>query len=303
MALEGGTKAIVAALFANLGIAVAKFVGWILTGSSAMLAEGIHSMADSGNQALLLLGGRWSKRPADEIHQFGYGRERYFWAFIVSLVLFSLGAVFSLYEGISKLLHPHEPENLLIALTILGVAIVLESYSFYTAWKETNNLRGDMPLMQFIKTTRNPELPVVLLEDMGALVGLVIAFISVLLSATVNPIFDAIGTICIGVLLGIIATYLAIETKSMLIGEGASEPQAAFIRKVIDAEPGINKLLNMRTLHTGPEEFLLAIKVEMDPTLTYNQVAHKVNELEARIRELVPHARYIFVEPGLDGNG
>ena len=303
MALEGGTKAIVAALFANAGIAIAKFVGWGLTGSSAMLAEGIHSVADSGNQALLLLGGKWSLKPADDIHQFGYGRERYFWAFIVSLVLFSLGAVFSLYEGVHKLLHPHEPDNLAIALGILAVAIALETYSFWTAWKETNKIRGNQSLMQFIKTTRNPELPVVLLEDTGALVGLVIAFISVLLSALINPVFDAIGTIGIGVLLGVIATYLAVETKSMLIGEGASEGEAAFIRQVVSAEPGVLKILNMRTLHTGPEEFLLAIKVEMDHSLHYDQVAQQVNHLEAKIREVVPHARYVFIEPGLDGQG
>ncbi|WP_336249891.1 cation diffusion facilitator family transporter [Stomatohabitans albus] len=303
MASEGGTKAIIAALIANVGISIAKFVGWGFTGSSAMLAEGIHSFADSGNQMLLLLGGRWAKRPADDIHQFGYGRERFFWAFIVSLILFSLGSVFSLYEGIHKLVNPHKPENLIVALIILAVAILLEGYSFITAWKEANKLRGNYSLWEFIHITRNPELPVVLLEDSGALVGLVIAFISVLLSELVNPVFDAIGTICIGLLLGAIAIFLAVETKSMLIGEGASEQEATMIRKVIDLEPGIVKLLNMRTLHTAPEEFMLAIKVEMDSTLSYAEVADQVNALEMKIREVVPHARYIFIEPGLDGQG
>lgn len=303
MALEGGTKAIVAALLANAGIAAAKFVGWGLTGSSAMLAEGIHSCADSGNQALLLLGGRWAKKPADAVHQFGYGRERYFWAFIVSLVLFSLGAVFSMYEGIHKLMHPHAPENLGIALGILGVAIGLESYSFYTAIVETNKIRGTQRLWDFIKTTRNPELPVVLLEDLGALVGLVLAFISVCLSAFVNPVFDAVGTIAIGLLLGVIAIILAVETKSMLIGEGASDQQVAFIRQVVMNEGGVVEILNLRTLHTAPEEFLLAMKVQCDSHLTFDEVADLVNTLEVRIREVVPEARYVFIEPGVHGRG
>src|SRR5688572_21687581 len=207
-----GTKAVIAALFANMGIAVSKFIGYAITGSASMLAEAIHSVADSGNQGLLLLGGHRARRKADETHPFGYGRERYFWAFIVSLVLFSLGGAFAIFEGIEKIRHPHDLDSAGIAIAILVVAIGLETFSFRTAIVESNKVRGDATWWQFIRRSKNPELPVVLLEDLGAEVGLFIALGAISTSIiTDDPIYDGIGTLMIGFLLTIIAIVLAVE--------------------------------------------------------------------------------------------
>src|SRR5688500_2690734 len=229
-----GTRAVVAALLANAGIAIAKFVGFIITGSASMLAESIHSAADSGNQGLLLLGGKRARRAADATHPFGYGRERYFWAFVVALVLFSLGGAFAIYEGISKIRHPHPVDSPEVAVGILVLAILLETFSFRTAVVEANHVRGDAGWWQFIRRSKNPELPVVLLEDLGALVGLVLALAAVGTTlATDDPIWDGIGTLSIGVLLTVIAIVLAIEMKSLLIGETADATVEASIRAAI----------------------------------------------------------------------
>ncbi len=223
MASEGSRRAIIAALVANIGIAVAKFVGFLLTGAASLLAEALHSAADSGNQALLLLGGKKAKRRATAEHPFGYGRERYFWAFVVALVLFSLGGLFAIFEGIEKLRHPHELESVGIAIGILLVAIVLESYSLHTAVKEANHVRGDESWWSFIRHSKSPELPVVLLEDTGAEVGLFLALTGVLLAHfTDEPRWDAAGSLGIGILLVVIAGILAVEMKSLLLGESAS---------------------------------------------------------------------------------
>ena len=295
-----GTKAVVAALLANTGIAVAKFIGFAITGSGAMLAEAIHSVADSGNQALLLLGGRRAKRRPTPEHPFGYGRERYFWSFVVALVLFSLGGAFAIFEGIEKIRHPHELESIGVALGILGVAILLESWSFRTAIKEATPLKGDATWWQFIRRSKNPELPVVLLEDLGALVGLVIAFSAVLVAhVTEDAIWDGLGTLCIGILLTVIAIVLAIEMKSLLIGEAAAPTTEARIKDAIESDPSVTRLIHLRTEHLGPEELLVGAKVQLTDTPTATDVAAAINRVEHAVRAAVPEAGVMYVEPDI----
>ena len=298
MSASGGNKAILAALGANLGIAIAKFVGYLITMSSSMLAESIHSLADTSNQALLLLGGRKSRKLADAEHPFGYGRERYVYAFVVSIILFSVGGVFSLYEGIDKLSHPHELETPIVAVIILVVAIGFEGFSFRTAIVESNHVRGTQGWISFIRRAKAPELPVVLLEDFAALIGLVLALSGVGLTwATGNPTFDAIGTICIGVLLVLVAIVLGIETKSLLVGEGATVEDTTKIRDVINAQPQVESLIHMKTLYLGPDELLVAAKVAFARTKKLAEVAAAINDLEVAVREAVPAARVIYIEP------
>jgi len=298
MSASGGNKAILAALGANLGIAIAKFVGYLITMSSSMLAESIHSLADTSNQALLLLGGRKSRKLADAEHPFGYGRERYVYAFVVSIILFSVGGVFSLYEGIDKLSHPHELETPIVAVIILVVAIGFEGFSFRTAIVESNHVRGTQGWISFIRRAKAPELPVVLLEDFAALIGLVLALTGVGLTwATGNPVFDAIGTICIGVLLVLVAIVLGIETKSLLVGEGATVEDSNKIRDAINAQPQVESLIHMKTLYLGPDELLVAAKVAFARTKKLAEVAAAINDLEVAVREAVPAARVIYIEP------
>ena len=298
MSASGGGKAIIAALLANLGIAVAKFVGFLLSGSSSMLAESVHSLADTGNQGLLLLGGRKSRKLADASHPFGYGRERYVYAFVVSIILFSIGGVFSLYEGIDKLQHPHELENPIIPLAILLVAIVLESFSLRTAVRESNHVRGKESWISFIRHSKAPELPVVLLEDCAALLGLVFAFTGVGLTVlTHDAAWDAIGTLAIGVLLVLVAIILGIETKSLLVGEGANTGDAVRIRDAINAHPEVEALIHMKTLYLGPDELLVAAKLAFAKSKKLSDVAASINTVEAAIRAAVPAARVIYLEP------
>jgi cation diffusion facilitator family transporter len=298
MAGTHGTKAVIAALLANLGIAVMKFVAYIFTGSGAMLAESIHSVADSGNQALLLLGGQRAKRAPTPSHPFGYGRERYFWAFVVALVLFSLGAAFSIYEGIEKIRHPHEVESPAWAFGVLGVAIVLETLSFRTAIHESLPLKGDASWWSFIRHSRIPELPVVLLEDLGALLGLIFALAAVALTViTGDTLWDAIGTLMIGTLLGIIAIVLAWEMKSLLIGEAATTQKQRSIEAAINGHGRVHRLIHMRTEHIGPEELLVGCKVEFDGGMTMDELAAAVNDVEAAVRAAVPEARIMYIEP------
>jgi cation diffusion facilitator family transporter len=298
---EGGTRAILAALFANLGIAIAKFIGFLLTRSSAMLAESIHSVADTGNQALLLFGGRSANREPTPDHPFGYGRERYFWAFVVSVVLFALGSLFALYEGISKLRHPHELDSPAIAIGILALGILLEGYSFRTAVVAANNVRGDASWWAFIRNAKAPELPVVLLEDLGAMLGLMIAIFAIgMVLVTDNPRWDGAGTVSVGVLLGIIAIVLAIEMRSLLIGEAARPSDRQAILDTIAASLDAERLIHIRTQHLGPEELLVAAKVAFAPTMSFAEVATAIDEIEAAIRDRVPHARVIYIEPDVD---
>ena len=300
MAAEGGTKAILAALFANAGIAVAKFVGFLVTGSSSMIAEAVHSVADTSNQGLLLLGMRTSKREATSEHPFGYGRDRYFYSFIVALVLFTLGSVFALYEGIHKIQEPESLTTAYVAVIILVVAIGLESYSFRTAIVESRKVKGDAGWVQFIRQAKTPELPVVLLEDAGALFGLVLALAGVGLSVlTGNPVWDGVGTICIGVLLGVIAIILIIEMKSLLIGEGSGPAELHAIRAAL-TDGNIDRVIHIKTQYVGPDELLVAAKIAVRGSRSTADVAGAIDEAETRVRAAVPAARMIYLEPDLD---
>lgn len=301
MSTAGSTRAILAALLANAGIAVAKFVGYLITGSSSMLAEAVHSVADTSNQALLLFGQRQARREADALHPFGYGRSRYFYSFVVALVLFTLGSVFALYEGYHKITHPAELTSPLVAVAILVVAILLESYSFRTAMVESKPLKGKGSWWRFIRTSRNPELPVVLLEDSGALVGLILALAGVGLTVlTGNPVWDGIGTAAIGVLLGIIAVILMIEMHSLLIGEGATAVEDEAIRAALEQTEHVDRLIHIRTQYLGPDELLVAAKIALAPTTDLATVASTINAAEAAVRAAVPAARVIYLEPDLD---
>lgn len=302
MSADGSTRAILAALLANAGIALAKFIGFLITGSSSMLAESVHSVADTSNQGLLLLGQRQSRKEADPLHQFGYGRSRYFYSFVVAMVLFTLGSVFALYEGYHKISHPEELTSPIVAIVILVVAILLEGYSFRTAVKESRPLKGSGSWWRFIRNSRNPELPVVLLEDSGALVGLAFALTGVgLTMLTGEPVWDGVGTVAIGLLLGAIAVVLMIEMHSLLIGEGATRGEDRAIRAAIDKTDNIDRLIHLRTQYLGPEELLVGAKIALAPSTDLATVATTINAAEAAIREAVPAAALIYLEPDLDG--
>jgi cation diffusion facilitator family transporter len=300
-----GTRAVVAALLANVGIAVAKFAGFLITGSASMLAESVHSVADSGNQGLLLLGGHRAKRAPTEEHPFGYGRERYFWSFVVALILFSVGGLFALYEGIEKIRHPHELESVPVAIGILVFAILLESLSFRTAVREANHVRDpQVGWWEFIRRSKQPELPVVLLEDLGALVGLVLALVAITIAhVTDEPAWDGVGTISIGVLLIVIAAVLAIEMKGLLIGESASLSDQQKIAAAIEVEPSVARLIHMRTEHIGPDELLVGAKVELVPGLSVGEAVDVVNRVETSVRRAVPAARIMYLEPDVFRTG
>lgn len=300
MSAGGGTKAIIAALAANAGIAVAKFAGFLVTGSSSMLAEAVHSLADTSNQGLLLLGQKTSKRRATREHPFGFGRERYFYSFIVALMLFTLGAAFALYEGIHKIIEPQPLETPVVAVVILLVAICLEGYSFFTAMGESRKIKGNVSWWRFIRQAKEPELPVVLLEDSGALIGLVFALLGVGLSVlTGDPVFDGIGTVFIGVLLGVIAIILIVEMKSLLIGEGATETDLATIVDELAAGK-VERVIHIRTQYLGPDELLVAAKLALVPGLDTAAIATAIDDAEARVRAKVPVATLIYLEPDLD---
>lgn len=301
MSASGGSKAIIAAFLANMGIAIAKFIAWFLSGSASMLAEAIHSVADSGNQLLLLLGGRKARKEADAEHPFGYGRERYVYAFVVAIILFSVGGLFSIYEGVDKLTHPHELENVWIPIAVLVIAIVLESFSLRTAVRESNHVRrAGQSWVSFVRHAKAPELPVVLLEDIAALTGLVFALFGVGMTAiTHNPIFDAIGTLMIGTLLILVAITLGIETKSLLVGEGANPDDHAAIVRAIEAGGEIQRLIHMKTLYLGPDELLVAAKLGFPHDKALGEVALDIDAVERRIREAVPSARVIYLEPDI----
>jgi cation diffusion facilitator family transporter len=298
---SGGAKAIVAALLANTGIAVTKFVAFLFSGSSAMLAESVHSVADAGNQLLLLVGGRRARKAADIEHPFGYGRARYIYAFIVAIILFSIGGVFSLYEGVSKLQDPHPLENAWLPIVVLSIAIALESFSLRTAVRESNHVRGTQGWIQFIRRAKAPELPVVLLEDVAALLGLSFAMLGVGLTIiTGDSMWDAVGTIMIGVLLVLVAVVLGLETSSLLMGEGASVDDVRAIRDALDAHDGVISVVHMKTLYLGPDELLVGAKVTFSPGTDIERVAVIINELEVAVRAAVPIARVIYIEPGLE---
>ena len=300
MSTSGGTKAIVAALAANLGIAVMKFVAFLFSGSSSMLGESIHSLADSGNQVLLLVGGKRAQRKATPEHPFGYGRERYVYAFLVAIILFSLGGLFSLYEGIHKVQHPEPIDVPWLPIAVLIGAIVMESFSFRTAIKEANLVREGVGWVQFIRRATAPELPVILLEDFAALTGLVLALIGVsIATATGDGIWDGAGTIAIGVLLVLVACVLAVETKSLLLGEGALGNVLHKITAAAEAGDSIEKVIHMQTMYLGPDELLVAMKVAVHRSDTAADVADAINEVEQRVRQAVPTVSAMYVEPDI----
>jgi cation diffusion facilitator family transporter len=295
-----GRTAVVAALLANLGIAVAKFVGFTITGASSMLAEAFHSVADSGNQAMLLFGSRLARKGPDPNHPFGHGRSRYFAAFLVAVVLFTLGSLFSFYEGYQKLRHPHELESPAVALAILVIALVLEGFSLRTAVREASPMRGRQSWWSFIRTTKQPELAVVLLEDSAAEFGLSLAVVGVGLAAiTGDPLYDALGTLAIGGLLAVVAIVLGVEMYSLLLGEAASPEEQEAVRREITSTPGVARLIQLRTMHLGPEELLVAAKVELDPSLSADDAARVIDRAQADLRAAVPSARIIYLEPEL----
>ena len=298
MSAGGGRRAIFAAMAANAGIAVAKFVAFLVTRSASMLAESIHSLADTSNQGLLLLGGARAQRRATSIHQFGYGRERYFWAFVVALILFSLGGLFAIFEGIEKIRDPHELSSTGWAIGVLVLAIGLEGYSFRTAIHEARPLKGERSWPEFIRRARSPELPVVLLEDSGALLGLVFALVGVVVaSITGNAVWDGVGTLVIGVLLVVIALVLTIEMKSLLIGEAATDDDNQRLVAALSGTDGVQRVIHLRTQHLGPQDLLVAGKIELDGGLTVVEVTDVIDAAEAAMRTAVPAARLVYLEP------
>jgi cation diffusion facilitator family transporter len=293
--------AILAAFVANMGIAATKFVGFLITGSSSLLAESIHSVADSSNQGLLFLGGRQATRAPTELHQFGYGRVRYFWAFVVAVVLFSLGGLFSAYEGYHKVADPHDIDSPAVAIGILALALVFEAFALRTAVRHATPQRGRRSWTRYIRESRSPELPVLLLEDSGALLGLVFALVGVLLTLiTGNPVFDVLGTLAIGVLLVCIAVVLAIEMRSLLIGEAASPELQHKIEAEFERADGVRRVIHVLTQHIGPEELLVAAKLEFDPELTTTQLVDAINACEKSVRAIDgAGAARIYVEPDI----
>ena len=293
-------RAIIAALLANIGIAITKFIAAAISGSASMFAEAIHSVADSGNQFLLIIGGRRSKRAATATHPFGYGRSRYIYAFMVSIVLFSIGGMFSLFEGVSKLSEPHELENAWLPLTVLGIAIVLESFSLRTALHEAKKARGKASLVKYIRHAKSPELPVVILEDIAALLGLVFAFAGVSLTVlTHDPIYDAYGTLAIGALLILVAIILGAETSSLLVGEGATADDTALIRDALEVVVGKGAVIHMKTLYLGPDELMLGAKISVGKAATGEEIADTINAAEESVRNAVPATRVIYLEPDI----
>lgn len=300
MSSGGSTKAVVAALGANLGIAVIKFIAFALSGSASMLAEGVHSVVDSGNQGLLLLGGRSARRRATPEHPFGYGRDRYVYGFLVALMLFSAGGLFALYEGVQKVRHPHHIDDALIAVIVLAVAIVLESFSLRTAIGESKGLKGTDSWIGFIRHAKTPELPVVLLEDVAALIGLVLAFGGVGLAVlTGDGVWDGIGTCAIGALLISVAIVLVVETKSLLLGESAAPVEVSAIERALLGE-GVDRVIHLRTMHLGPDELLVGAKVAMPADMSLAAAAAAIDAAEVRVRAAVPSARVIYLEPDID---
>lgn len=300
-ATEGGMRAVLAALLANLGIAVSKFIAFAFTGSSSMLTEGIHSLADSGNQVLLLVGNKRSKAQADAEHNFGYGRRRYVYGFIVAIVLFLVGGLFSLYEGFHKFANPEEVSDAWIAFLVLGVAIALEGFSLRTAIKEANHTRGSRSIPRYLRDARQPELPVILLEDAGALLGLVFALFGISMAViTGDGRWDGVGAMAVGTLLVVIAVFLAFEMASMLVGESALPEEAEAITRALEASPGVLRVIHLRTLHAGPDELLVGAKVAVAPSQTGAEIAALIDQAEVALRAAVPSATYVFIEPDID---
>ena len=298
MAHGGERRAVLAALAANFGIAVVKFLGFAITGAASLLAEAIHSFADTGNQGLLLFGDARAARNPTAGHPFGFARERYFWAFVVALVLFSGGGVFAVYEGVHKLSHPGEPTALWLAVSILVAAFVLESFSLRTAVREARPLKGDASWAAYLRHSKSAELPVVLLEDLGALVGLVFALCGIVAAeVTGDQRYDAIGSLAIGGLLMVIAGVLAVQMRSLLIGEAAAPEVDARVIRIVEDDARVVRLTDLRTQHFGPHEILVGVELELDHTLTGIELTEALREIEDRIRVEIPDILEVYLEP------
>jgi cation diffusion facilitator family transporter len=275
-------------------------VAFAITGSTSMLAEGVHSVVDSGNQGLLLVGDRSARRRATSAHPFGYGRDRYVYGFLVALMLFSAGGLFALYEGVEKIRHPHALESPAVAIIVLLVAIGLEGLSLRTAVRESRETKGTDSWVGFVRHAKSPELPVVLLEDTAALTGLVLALLGVVLATvTHHSVWDGIGTVAIGLLLVSVAVILVIETKSLLLGESAAPGHLRAIEEAL-VGGGVQRVIHLRTMHLGPEELLVGAKIALPPATSLADVATAIDAAEARVRSAVPAARVIYLEPDLD---
>lgn len=293
-------KAIFYAFLANLGIGIAKLSAALYTGSGSMLAEAIHSFADTSNQVLLFIGLKRSRRKPDEKHPLGYGKVIYFWSFLVAILLFSMGGLFSIYEGIHKLHETDSLQSIWIALIVLGISIILETLSLYGAMKEINKIKGDMTLLQWLKESKHAELVVVFGEDVAALVGLSIAFIFVLLSYLFeDSMFDALGSIFIGLLLIIISVLISIRIKSMIIGESANELVNRQINEIISNMPQIERVFRVITVQFGPD-IMLSAKIKMKPPQNLEQVVQNINQLERHIKEKIPEIKWSFIEPDIE---
>tara|TARA_R110002049_G_scaffold157184_4_gene322193 strand:+ start:1880 stop:2809 length:930 start_codon:yes stop_codon:yes gene_type:complete len=290
-------RAILYAFVANFGIAIAKTWAAMFTGSGSMLAEAIHSYADTGNQVLLFLGLKQSRREPDEEHPLGYGKLSYFWSFIVAILLFSMGGLFSIYEGMHKLSHPEELSKLWVAMLVLVFAIFLEGGSLLGCIREINKVRGKRPFMEWLKHTRNSELVVVLGEDIGAQLGLVLALgFLIMASVTGDPMYDALGSICIGVILIIISVFVAWRIKSLLVGRSADPQIQEAIDDVIRDHENIERVFNTITIQYGPDT-MLAAKICMNPAISINDAVDSINHLERELKERVPNLRWCFIEP------
>jgi cation diffusion facilitator family transporter len=301
MSTEGGTKAVIAALIANTGIAISKFVAFAITGSTSMLSEAIHSVADALNQVLLLIGGKRSRRVADDKYQFGYGRVRYVYGFMVAIVLFMVGGIYSLYEGWHKWNHPEPVTDHWVAIAVLSIAILLEIFSFRTAIIETNKVRGNRSFAKFVKDARQPELPVILLEDFGALVGLVFALIGVSAAViTGDGRWDGMGAMAIGSLLIVIAVILVREMSGMLVGEGALPEEYDAVRAALESAPLVERVIHLRTLHVGPDALLVGAKIAIIESQSAQDITRGIDEAERLLRIAVPSAQYVFLEPDFD---
>lgn len=295
---EGNSKAIVAAFAANLAIAAVKLVCFAFTGAASMLAEAVHSLADCGNQGLLMLGTVRAKRAPTPEHPFGHGRERYFWAFVVAVVLFAVGGVFAIVEGVEKVRHPHPLQSPWLALAILALAVVLESLSLRTALREMHALHGRGSLVRFIRTTKAAELPVILLEDLAALAGLLLALSAVgLTMLTGDGRLDGLGSVAIGLLLALVAFVLASKMRSLLVGESASAASVAEIREALLAGDRLRRIIHLRTVHLSPDELLIAVKAEFDPEISFADLAREIDRVERRVRERVSESCVIYIEP------
>ena len=290
-------RAILYAFLANFGIALAKSWAAWLTGSGSMLAEAIHSYADTGNQVLLYLGLKQSQRPPDNEHPLGYGKLSYFWSFIVALVLFTLGGLFSIYEGYHKFSHPEPLSQVWVAIVVLVLAVILEGFSLFGALREIRKVRGNRPFRDWLKHTRNSELVVVLGEDIGAQLGLLLALGFLVLAAiTGNPMYDALGSMCIGVVLLVISVFIASRVKSLLVGRSADPEVQEIIDSVIREQDGIDGVYNTITIQYGPDT-MLAVKVKIRDDLNVNAAVARINALERELKVRIPNLKWCFVEP------